>query len=61
MSFDYIEKTYGRKFHKGQEVMALNEMGIVVKADHHVHVKLHRLKHANPYHPNDVRPVGLDK
>lgn len=55
--FDYIERMYGRKFYKGQVVMALGKPGVVTKADHHVHVRLSHLKHSNPYHPTDVEPV----
>lgn len=57
MSFEYIEKAYGRKFHKGQIVMALGKPGVVMKADHHVHVRLCERKHSAPYHPTDVEPV----
>lgn len=54
MSFDYIEKAYGRKFYRGQIVVALGKLGVVVKADHHVHVRIEGRKHTMPYHPSDV-------
>lgn len=60
MSFDYVNRYYGRSFHKGQVVMALGKPGVVVKADHHVHVRLDGMKHTVPYHPTDVEPVASE-
>lgn len=58
-AFDYIEKTYGLKFHKGQVVHALGKPGVVTGTQSaHVMVRLSHLKHANPYHPSDVTPIG---
>lgn len=54
--FDYIASRYGKRFHRGQEVLALGEPGKVTDADHYVHVRLDRLKHSKPYHPDDVQP-----
>ncbi len=57
MSFDYIEKTYGKKFKRGQRVLALGRPGKVTSATHYVAVRLDGLRHANNYHPNDVEPL----
>lgn len=57
-AFEYIEKTYKRKFHKGQVVYALGKPGTVTGTESaHVMVKLSHLKHANPYPPRDVEPI----
>lgn len=55
--FDYIADFYGKRFHRGQIVRALGKLGVVTKGDNYVHVRLNSLKHANPYHPDDVEPV----
>lgn len=52
--FDYIAKTYGKEFKRGQRVLALDQPGTVTSGDHYVHVRLDGLKHANPFHPDDV-------
>lgn len=60
MSFDYIRNYYGLDFKRGQRVLALGKPGTVTSADHHVHVRLDTLKHANPYHPSDVKPIAQE-
>lgn len=59
MSFDYIERAYGLRFHRGQRVIALGKPGVVTTADHHVHVRVDGMKHARPYHPTDVEPEAV--
>lgn len=57
-AFEYIERTYGQKFYKGQIVTALGKPGVVTGTQSaHVMVRLSALKHANPYHPSDVKPI----
>jgi len=38
--FDYIAKTYGKRFHRGQRVMAYGKPGNVTSADQYVHVRI---------------------
>jgi hypothetical protein len=57
MSFDYIERTYGRRFARGQKVLALGKVGVVTGATHYVEVRIEGLKHSNNYHPSDVVPM----
>ena len=61
MSFDYIERMYGVKFFRGQEVMALGEKGTVASATNHVFVRLEGKKDSRPYHPTDVKPIEGDR
>lgn len=61
-AFDYIEKQYGRRFYKGQHVMALGHPGNVTgTSSAHVMVKIDGDRHANPYHPTDVEPMHTDQ
>ncbi len=55
--FDYIARTYGRRFTTGMRVLAIGMPGIVTGATNHVMVKLEALPHSNPYHPTDVEEV----
>lgn len=57
MSFEYIKQAYGKKFQKGQIVLACGSLGVVEKATHHVFVRLSGEKRASPYHPGDVEPA----
>jgi hypothetical protein len=57
MSFDYIARTYGRRFARGQKVLALGKVGVVTGATHYVEVRIDGLKHSNNYHPSDVAPM----
>lgn len=59
--FDYIANTYGKRFHRGQEVIALGKFGVVTSADQYVHVRIDGLRHANPYHPDDVQAKETTK
>ncbi len=52
--FDYIAKTYGKTFKRGQRVLAVGKPGVVTGATHYVDVRLDGMKHSNPYHPDDV-------
>jgi len=54
--FDYIANAYGKRFHRGQEVLALGKPGKVTRATHHVWVRLDPRAHSDPYHPDDVTP-----
>jgi hypothetical protein len=56
--FDYIARAYGKRFKRGQEVIALGKPGRVTSADHYVYVCLHNgPKHPLPHHPDDVTPL----
>ena len=62
MSFEYIEQTYGKRFFKGQFVVCGGKtLGVVTKATHYVFVRPEGQKHADPWHPNDVKPVDKDR
>lgn len=59
MSFDYIERAYGWRFHRGQAVYVGSskdklKAGVVMSATHYVHVRVNGEKHADNYHPSDV-------
>jgi hypothetical protein len=54
--FDYIAKTYGKTFKRGQKVVALGKPGTVTSATHYVMVRLDGQKATHPYHPDDVNP-----
>jgi len=61
VSFDFVERYYGRSFYRGQQVVctdgARRERGLVVKATHYVYVLVDGERHARPWHPADVEPV----
>ncbi len=53
---EYIRNFYGLDLKKGEHVMCgdTKKRGVVVKCDHHVHVRLEGEKHDNPWHPSDI-------
>lgn len=55
--FAYIEQAYGKRFRKGQRVLGLGKPGEVIKGDQYVWIRLDGMKHAIPYHPDDVQSV----
>jgi hypothetical protein len=57
MSFDFIARTYGRRFHRGQRVRALGRLGVVMTASLYVHVRLDGENRASAYRPTDVEPA----
>lgn len=61
-SFDYIRKTYGRDFFKGQRVRVrdggeVRGFGSVTGATHYVEVMLDGDTWSDSWHPTDVEPV----
>lgn len=58
MSFEYIAKRYGKRFHRGQRVVCGERelKGAVTSATHHVFVRLDGNRQPLPYHPSEVNP-----
>lgn len=56
---EYIARCYGLTLFKGQHVRCgdQGEPGVVVDADHHVHVRMEGQRHTVPWHPSDVKPL----
>jgi hypothetical protein len=58
MSFDFIARAYGRRFHRDQRVRAGGRLGVVTSASLWVHVRLDGQHRASAYHPTDVEPAN---
>jgi hypothetical protein len=54
--FDYVRNYYGMPWvGRGVRVLALGKPGVITNASHYINVRLDGQKHANPYHPDDVK------
>jgi hypothetical protein len=53
--FDYIRNAYGLNVGKGTRVTVGGKLGTVTGATHHVLVRVDGERHAEPWHPSDVK------
>lgn len=55
-AFDYVREHYGMPWvGRGVRVLAGGKPGVITDATHYIMVRLDGQKHANPWHPSDVK------